>query len=91
MKIEKIPKGIQTNNERYREILAEKINELIDGIDYWKKAHIQLQDQHIRLQTEVYKSSKPSLNNDFKKVCQKHGRYEGSVCTKCIVKHILKS
>lgn len=35
--------------------LSIKINELIDEIDYWKKAHLQLQDQHIRLQTEVTK------------------------------------
>jgi len=46
MKIEKIPKGILIDNTR--KILGEKINELIDEINYWKKAHVQLQDQFIQ-------------------------------------------
>lgn len=50
MEIEKIPQ--RKIDCTYGMIVIAKINQLIDKINYWKKAHLKLQEQFIRCKNE---------------------------------------
>lgn len=65
--------------------VREKLNEIIDELEYWKKAHIKLQEQHIRLQKILFKPQASELTS--KSVlcpdCLGEGYWHDNKCEKC--------